>query len=87
MHELGLAHGIFDIVREYVPISRAPAVRSVRVRLGSRANVVSESLDFCFGAIVAGTPYRHAFLTLESGGADLRVVDVELEESHDCSHD
>ena len=87
MHELGLAHGIFDIVREHVPDSRACDVRAVRVRLGSRANVLAESLDFCFGAVVSGTPYRHAFLLIEAGGREFQVVDVELEESHECGHD
>jgi hydrogenase nickel incorporation protein HypA/HybF len=87
MHELGLAHGILDIVREHVPLARAQDVRAVRVQLGPRANVVPESLDFCFGAIVVGTPYRQAFLTLEPGGQDLRVVDVELEESHERRQD
>jgi hydrogenase nickel incorporation protein HypA/HybF len=81
MHELGLANGIFDIVRQYVPASQAAAVRRVRVDLGARANVVPESLAFCFDAIVTGTLYSQAFLTLDPGGDDFRVREIELEET------
>ncbi|HYN10897.1 MAG TPA: hydrogenase maturation nickel metallochaperone HypA [Vicinamibacterales bacterium] len=65
MHELGVAAGILDIVRQHVPVSDARRVRAVRVRLGEIAGVVPDSLDFCFGAIVAGTPYASAFLAIE----------------------
>jgi hydrogenase nickel incorporation protein HypA/HybF len=65
MHELGVAAGILDIVRQHVPASDARRVRAVRVLLGEMAGVVPDSLDFCFGAIVAGTPYASAFLSIE----------------------
>jgi hydrogenase nickel incorporation protein HypA/HybF len=65
MHELGVAAGILDIVRQHVPASEAHRVRAVRVRLGEIAGVVPDSLDFCFSAIVAGTPYASAFLAIE----------------------
>jgi Zn finger protein HypA/HybF involved in hydrogenase expression len=51
------------------------------VRVGDLAGVVTESLDFCFGAIVAGTPYSRAFLAVEhTPGDDLHLVAVELED-------
>ena len=65
MHELSVAAGIFDILQQYVAASEACRVRAVRVRVGEIAGVVSDSLDFCFGAIVAGTPYASAFLAIE----------------------
>src|SRR5689334_8567636 len=65
MHELGIAQGILDIVRQYVPASRAAAVRGVTLKLGEMSGVQPESLEFCFGAIVAGTPYAGAFLAIE----------------------
>ena len=65
MHELGLADGIFDIVRQHVPVPKASRVRAVRVRIGDLAGVMPDSLDFCFTAIVAGTPYGAAFLEIE----------------------
>lgn len=65
MHELSIAQGILDIVRQYVPAAHGEKVRAVKVRVGHLAGVVPASLDFCFGAIVAGTPYAPAFLAIE----------------------
>jgi hydrogenase nickel incorporation protein HypA/HybF len=65
MHELSIAQGIVDIVRQYVPERQGPRVASVRVRIGRLSGVVPESLEFCFGAIVAGTPYEAARLQIE----------------------
>jgi len=81
MHELGLAQGILDIVRSHVPPERAPAVREVRIRVGDQAGVLVESLEFCFGAAVAGTVYSDAVLTVDRvPGGDLRVVHVDLDD-------
>ena len=65
MHELSVAAGILDVVRQHVPMSQAPLVRTVRLRVGEMAGVLPDSLDFCFGAIVAGTPYALASLEIE----------------------
>jgi hydrogenase nickel incorporation protein HypA/HybF len=65
MHELSIAQGIVDIVRQYVPERQGPRVASVRVRVGRLSGVVPDSLEFCFGAIVAGTPYESARLRIE----------------------
>lgn len=81
MHELSLANGIFEIVRHYVPIERAPLVRAIRVRVGEHAGVLPESLAWCFSAITTNTDYARASLVIESEyGQDLRVSDIELEE-------
>lgn len=65
MHELSLAADIFETVREYVPLSRARTARTVRVRVGNLAGVVADSLDFCFDALVAGTPYGGCHLDIQ----------------------
>jgi hydrogenase nickel incorporation protein HypA/HybF len=65
MHELSIAQGILEIVQQYVPEERAGGIRSVKVRVGQLSGVVAESLDFSFGAIVAGTSWRNAKLNLE----------------------
>jgi len=81
VHELGLAESILDLVREHVPPGRAAAVRRVKVRVGDLAGVIPESLAFCFGAIVAGTPFPGASLDIEHvTGRELRVAEVELDE-------
>jgi hydrogenase nickel incorporation protein HypA/HybF len=84
MHELGVAESIIDIVRAHVPVEQAPAVREVRVRVGDRAGILIESLEFCFGVAVAGTPYASAVLAVDRvAGDDLHVVHVELADEDD----
>ena len=79
MHELGVAESIIDIVRAHVPAGHAAAVREVRIRVGDRAGILVESLEFCFGVAVAGTPYASAVLAVDRvAGDDLHVVHVEL---------
>lgn len=65
MHELGIALEILALVQQHVPEGQAPLVRDVRVRIGDLAGVVPESLEFCFSAVVAGTPWQHAALAIE----------------------
>ena len=81
MHELGVAQSLLDIVRAHVPVDRAPALREVRIRVGDRAGILVESLEFCFGVAVAGTPYASAVLAVDRvSGDDLHVVHVELDD-------
>jgi hydrogenase nickel incorporation protein HypA/HybF len=65
MHELAIAQGVFEIVRQYVPENEAGSIQFVRVRVGRLSGVVPESLDFSFEAIVAGTPWHSAKLQIE----------------------
>lgn len=81
MHELSVANSILDIVCRHVPAAQGPLVRAVRVRVGDGAGVLPDSLEFCFEAIVAGTPYASARLAVDRvTGDDLRVVDVEVDD-------
>lgn len=65
MHEMSVAQNIVDIVRQYVPGGQAVRVATVRVRVGSLSGIVTDSLDFCFSAIVADTPLGRARLDIE----------------------
>lgn len=65
MHELSVAQGILDLVQQHVPQDQAASVRAVTVRLGALSGVVADSLEFCFSAIVAGTPYSGASLSID----------------------
>lgn len=65
MHELSVAQGILDLVQHHVPEDQARDVREVTVRLGALSGIVADSLEFCFSAIVAGTPYEAASLAIE----------------------
>ena len=66
MHELSIAQSIFDIVHSAVPAGQTGEVRSVRVRVGRHSGVVADSLDFCFGVLVADTPLHNAKLLIEA---------------------
>ena len=79
MHELSVAQGILDLVRQHVPPDQAGAVRTVSVRVGALSGVVADSLAFCFEAIVAGSPYA---------GASLSIDRVPTRAAcHDCSRE
>ena len=65
MHELGIAQNILEIVQQAVPKEQTAAVRSIRIRVGPLSGVVPDSLEFCFGAIVEGTPLGQARLQIE----------------------
>jgi len=66
MHELSIAQGILDIVREHVPEGQSAGVRNVEVRVGRMSGVVPESLEFCFEALVLDSPFQRARLAIES---------------------
>ena len=65
MHEMGIAASVVDIVRQHVTDDQAPLVRRICMRVGEMAGVQTESLAFCFEAIVAGTPLAGAALIVE----------------------
>jgi hydrogenase nickel incorporation protein HypA/HybF len=65
MHELSIAQGILDIIRENIPQGDGAKVKVVRLRIGAMAGVVPDSLDFCFSAITQGTPMERAALEIE----------------------
>lgn len=64
MHELAVAQEILALVQRHVPAHQASLVRAVRVRIGELAGVVPDSLEFCFGAVVAGTAWQGAALVM-----------------------
>jgi hydrogenase nickel incorporation protein HypA/HybF len=66
MHELSIAQGIVDIVKQHVPEPDLPNVRTVRLKIGSVAGIVQDSLEFSFGVITADTPLAHTALTIET---------------------
>lgn len=91
MHELSVAEGVLDIVRQYVAPERAAAIRGVLVQVGVLSGVMPESLDFSFSAIVADTPWHHAKLEIERVPAvcrcDACARSFEIEEiSFLCPH-
>ncbi len=66
MHELSVAQGIVDIVRQHVPDQELPDVRTIRLKIGAVAGIVQDSLEFSFGIITAETPLAGAALAVET---------------------
>ena len=66
MHELSVAQSIVEIIQQHVPQSDWEHVRAVRLKIGSAAGIVPESLEFSFQAITAESVFNHAMLEIES---------------------
>lgn len=66
MHELSIAQSLLDLVGRHVPEAERGLVRSVRVKVGRMAGVVSDSLTFCFEAIASPGGYPNARLDIEN---------------------
>ena len=65
MHEMSIAQGILDIVYQHVAPGDRARVGDVIVRVGRLSGVIPESLEFCFGALVAETDVGRARLAIE----------------------
>lgn len=64
MHELSIAEGILDIVRDTIQREPGAVVEKVFVDVGALVAVVPDSLDFCYTAITAGTPLEGSELVI-----------------------
>jgi hydrogenase nickel incorporation protein HypA/HybF len=65
MHELSIAYGIVDIVRQFVKGPELERVRSVRLKVGEHSGVVVDSLEFSYTAITADTELKESRLEIE----------------------
>ena len=87
MHELGIASSILDAVRAQSARSPGARVRKVGVRIGEYSGVDTESLRFCFEALVKQDELEPLALDIEycaacdGGRADaLDLSYLEIEE-------
>ena len=64
MHELSIAQNILDIVHQYVPPEDRGRITRVGMKIGELSGVVVDSLEFCFTAIISGTPMVDARLNV-----------------------
>lgn len=64
MHELSIAASIVDAVTETVAAYPGAQVREVRLRVGALASVIEDSLQFCWGVTIEGTPLSGAKLVV-----------------------
>jgi hydrogenase nickel incorporation protein HypA/HybF len=64
MHELSIAASIVDAVTETAAAYPGARVKEVRLRLGALASVIEDSLQFCWGITVEGTPLEGSKLVV-----------------------
>jgi hydrogenase nickel incorporation protein HypA/HybF len=65
MHELSVAQSIVDIIQQYIPAGNKAPVKCVRIKVGTMAGIVPDSLEFCFSAITAGTKLEGTLLAID----------------------
>ena len=65
MHEMSIAHSLFEIVLEEMEKNNAKTLRSVRLRIGELSAIVPDSLSFCFEVMTKGTHMEGAELIMD----------------------
>lgn len=92
MHELSIAASIVDAVTESAAAYPGARVQEVRLRVGALASVIEDSLQFCWGITVEGTPLEGSKLIVniqpvvahcEACGQDGEVASLQ---SFRCAH-
>lgn len=80
MHEMGIAEQIVEIAIASIPDDvKNPEIEKMNLRIGRFASVVEDSLRFCFGIIVKGTPLENTELIIE-------IVPVKVH-CNNCHHE
>ncbi len=81
MHEMGIASSILDAVRKEAALRPGLRIAKVGVRLGELGGVDTESLRFCFDALVMQTELERLELAIECSSDDsLDLTFLEFEE-------
>ncbi len=82
MHEVGIANSVLETVHR--ELHKSPRSRAVKVglRIGEFAGVDSESLKFCFEALVKETQYEGLALEIErTSSDDLAIAFIEIDDA------
>ena len=92
MHELSIVSSIVDSVTETLASYPNARVKEVRLRVGSLASVVEDSLQFCYGIATENTPLEGSTLVVKMLPVMMRcepcAQDVEIASLHSfrCPH-
>jgi len=65
MHELSIAQSIIDIIYQNVPSEKYSSVQTVNIKIGKFSNILTDSLLFCFNALVKDSPIKDASLIIK----------------------
>jgi len=66
MHELSLAQEIISIVEQYYTDDASEHVTSIKVKIGKLQNVLPDSLEFCFQALIQNSKLANAKMVIEN---------------------
>jgi hydrogenase nickel incorporation protein HypA/HybF len=64
VHELSIVSSIVDSVTETLAAYPGARVKEVRLRVGTLASVIEDSLQFCYGIATDGTPLEGSKLVV-----------------------
>ncbi|NCQ17713.1 MAG: hydrogenase maturation nickel metallochaperone HypA [Ignavibacteria bacterium CG22_combo_CG10-13_8_21_14_all_37_15] len=65
MHELSLAQEIISITEQYYSSDNNERVKSIKVKIGKLQNVLPDSLEFCFNALIQNSKMENAKMMIE----------------------
>lgn len=65
MHELSIAQNIIEIVRQSLGTAPAQSVKKINLLVGKLTNILPDSLQFCFDALVQNTNLGNASLIID----------------------
>ena len=65
MHELSVAEEIISIANQYLPVGNNTGVLSVKVEIGKLSNILPDSLEFCYDALIGDTKLKGSKLIIE----------------------
>jgi hydrogenase nickel incorporation protein HypA/HybF len=66
MHELSVVSSIVDSVTESLAAYPGARVKEVRLRVGALSAVIEDSLQFCYGIVIEGTPLEGSKLVIQT---------------------
>lgn len=65
MHELSIAQEIISIAEQYYSSDENEKVKSIKVKIGKLQNVLPDSLEFCFNALIQNSKMQNAKMIIE----------------------
>jgi len=65
MHELSIAQEIISIAEHYYSSDENEHVKSIKVKIGKLQNVLPDSLEFCFNALIQNSKMENAKMVIE----------------------
>ena len=79
MHEMSIAQNLLSLIREEMANNQVTRLYKVKIKAGEFNSIVSESLMFCFKALIEKTPFEGAELIIETIQIKLRCWNCRTE--------